>query len=119
MQTGKHQWTVVCESDNCSGNYASMLGVITPDVMARGGHCDNAYCWYNFSGQRYSKGTARGQIDPWGPGTTLRFDLDCDSHTLQITNTASGKTAFIDDLPDGKLLAFFSMYYPGQTTTFI
>ena len=116
MQTGKHQWSVVCE--NCGWD-GCMMGVITPDAMAQGGSCDDAYCWHSRTGQRYFQGTARGQIDCWGSGTTLCFDLDCDSHTLQITNTASGKSAFIDDLPDGKLLPFFSMYYSGQKTTFI
>ena len=119
MHTGKHQWTVVCESDDYSGTHGRMMGVITPDAMAQGGSYDNAYCWYSYSGWRYSKGTARGQIDPWGNGTTLRFDLDCDAHTVQITNTTSGLSAFIDDLPDEKLLPFFSMCNSGQKTTFI
>ena len=119
MHTGKHQWTVVCESDNYSGTDGRMMGVITPDAMAQGGFYYMAYCWYSNSGQSYSKGTARGQIDRWGNGTTLRFDLDCNSHTLQITNTTSGKSAFIDNLPDEKLLPFFSMYHAGQKTTFI
>ena len=119
MQTGKHQWMVVCESDDYSGTDGRMMGVITPEAMAQGGSYNSAYCWYSSSGGRYSKGTARGHIDPWGNGTTLRFDLDCDTHTLQITNTATGKSAFIDDLPDEKLLPFFSMCYSGQKMTFI
>ena len=119
MQTGKHQWTIVFEGGIQGEADGFMAGVITPAAMARGGSYDNAYCFYNNTGQRYSLGTARGKIDSWCPGTTLRFDLDCDSRTLQITNTTSANSAFIVDLPGGDLLPFFSMYYPGQKTTFI
>ena len=119
MQTGKHQWTIVFEGGTNRGADGYMVGVITRDAMARGGSYNNANCFYNHSGQRYSKGRARDRIDPWCPGTTLRFDLDCDSHTLQITNTTSGKSAFIDDLPGEELLPYFSMLYPGQKTTFL
>ena len=119
MQTGKHQWTVVFEGDPEYGADGYMVGVITADAMAQGGSYNNAFCFYNKTGQRYSLGTARGHIDPMVPGTTLRFDLDCDSHTLQITDTTTGKFVFIDDLPDEELLPYFSMFFLGQKTTFI
>ena len=55
----------------------------------------------------------------WQENDVIQVDLDCDAHTLRMTNLRSGDIASFDDLPDEELFPFFYLSQIGATMTLV
>ena len=60
--------------------------------------------------RRWMLGKSSASIGAFQVGDILRLDLNCDQHTLTITNQRSGETAMIDNLPATELFPYFATH---------
>ena len=113
MEQGQHTWRV-----RLGGNVDGMcIGVTTKPFRRCDNDYDQAYYWYN-DHNRYELAdyTRHGAFGSWTPGETVRFDLDCDAHTLVITKEG-GATDTIKGLPNTALFPYFCLYYTDSSYT--
>ena len=85
MRHGQHTWKVKIGT----GPDFHMLGVATKPLspQRQGDHHQAAYCWYSSGGSFYRNSVqVSGRLRVWSANDTFQLVLDCDLHTLQITN---------------------------------
>ena len=114
MHSGHYTWKVKV------GNlldYQS-LGVVSkpfsPDRYSD--YTNKAYCWFNKVSTFCRDGVrVTNKFPPWSPNDTFQLDLNCDQHTLQITNLRSLETSTFTNLPDKEYFVFASLRQPGDS----
>ena len=65
-----------------------------------------ACCWKSRWGHRYFRDGVQvdGKLSNWHGNDTLQLDLDCDCHTLRITNLRSGESSTFSKPPGRRVL---------------
>ena len=89
------------------------LGVSTkPSPSSRKNVCDNvAYCWkLNHCAYYHDSVQCSQEKIKAERGDVIQFDLDCDRHTLQITNLCNGETGTFSNLPDKEYFHYAAMF---------
>ena len=114
MHSGHYTWKVKV------GNLLAYhsLGVVSkPFSPDRDSDCTNtAYCWFNEGTKCYRDGVrVTNHFPSWSANDTFQLDLNCDQHTLQITNLRSMETSTFTNLPDKEYFVFASLRQPGNS----
>ena len=92
------------------------LGVSTkPSPTSHyGDHCKVAYCWLLNECACYRDGVRCSQEKIKADmGDVIQLDLDCDDHTLKITNLSNGETGTFSNLPDKEYFQYAAMFGSG------
>ena len=66
-----------------------------------------------------NSGGAESPVNHWKGGDTLELRLDCDAHTLKITNQRSGLSDEVTGLPDQELFPAFYSFRAGNNFTLV
>ena len=111
MSQGRYTWKMRLMTD-CT----IFLGVSTKPAPTS--HYDDynevAYCWDLNYGAYYRDGVQCSQKKiKAGMGDVMQLDLDCDRHTLKITNLRNGETGTFSNLPDKEYFQYAAMYGSG------
>ena len=79
-----------------------------------------AYCWESRAYYRDSVTvSSKARLSSWQPNDVIRLDLDCDGHTLRITNYRSGETRTFSNLPDKEYFQYAALYQKGNSLEFV
>ena len=113
MTTGQHQWKV----HNVIKNpvFTRWVGVspriAATDIQENKEAHQQAYFWNGYDGNTRVAGQLReGVGGRWQDNDVIQVVLDCDSHTLRMTNQRSGQSITFPDLPDVELFPCFCFY---------
>ena len=105
VRQGQHSWRV--QVDRSRNRYV-FVGVAEKDKLKDVYSYIQSYSWYGYTGQKWVMGQTTDSIAAFQVGDILRLDLNCDDHTLRITNQRSEETATIDNLPALELFPYFA-----------
>ena len=110
LRTGQHQWKVrVSKSDGRES--ARMVGVTNQSkevLQKRKKPYELAYTWNGYRGQKRVKEKHMEDVgDSWRHNDIIHLQLDCDDHSLQLTNLRSAANVVFSDLPDQELFPVF------------
>ena len=105
VQQGQHSWKVQVDH---SEHRNVFVGVAEKDKLKETLNYQQSYSWYGYNGQKNVMGSFTASITAFQVGDIVQLNLDCDEHTLRITNQRSGETATIDDLPPYELFPYFA-----------
>ena len=107
--TGQHQWKVQVSAadglDKCR-----MVGVAarSKEVFVSEKPYTHAYSWNGFNGRLRAKDEIESNVgESWKHNDIIHVHLDCDGHTLCMSNLRSGDQVVLKNLPDEKLFPFF------------
>ena len=114
MNQGQYSWKIKTTGNPC-------LGVATkPSQTSHRDDYDTvAYCWFMetvfSSGAFYRDGVKCSQekigaVD----NDTFQLDLDCNQHTLQMTNLRSGEKSTFSNLPDKEYFQYVAFCFDGS-----
>ena len=120
VRQGQHSWRVqVGPSRYTQGNV--FVGVAEKDKLTDTNNAREAYCWYGLGGAQYVMGKITCTTSFWSfrVEDILQLDLNCDDHTLRITNQRSGETDTIDNLPASELFPYFATLSTGDSLTLV
>ena len=121
MQHGQYTWKIrIGEVSDFH-----MLGISSKDKPTT--HKDDyssAYCWYSKAshptGQFFRDGVqAVGKVSDWRGSDTFQLDLDCDRHTLRITNLRSGEHSTFSNLPDKEYFQYANLHQKENSVEFV
>ena len=107
VQQGQHSWRV--QVDRSYHKYV-FVGVAEKGKLTDKNNFKQSYSWSGQSGWKWVMGSRTPGISEFRFGDILRLDLNCDEHTLRITNQRSGETDTIDNLPASELFPYFATY---------
>ena len=116
---GEMSWKL---SVRCHSNYGHYIGVAPkPGLTAANDNYDRVYGWHGCMGDVQFQGVIikRGVGRLWSKGDVVELKLDCDDHTLRLTNTHTGKTAIIANLPDEELFPYCSLFEHRASMSFV
>ena len=116
VQQGQHSWRVQVDRSNSREVF---VGVAEKDKLKDTSNYNQSYSWYGNSGQKCVMGQWSSSISAFQVGDILRLDLNCDEHTLRITNQRSGETAMIDNLPASELFPYFTTYHNNDSFSLV
>ena len=116
VRLGQYSWRVQVD---CSQGRHVFVGVAEKDKLADTNNYNQSYSWYGHNGQKYVMGNATSSISAFQVGDILRLDLNCDDHTLRITNQRSGETATIDNLPASELFPYFATFETNDSLSLV
>ena len=119
MRYGQHSWKVrIGDTPPCH-----CLGVSPKPLSSKrlNDHNTVAYCWKSLRGGQHIRDgvMADGKLSDWHCNDTLQLDLDCDRHTLQITNLRSGESSTFSNLPDKEYYCFVGMLNLDNSAEFV
>ena len=117
MRHGTHVWKVkIGRVRDCH-----MLGVASKPLSTCAGDYNTvACCWYSSGGAFYRDGVQQtGSPSAWSGNDTLQLELDCDRHTLRITNLRSGETCMFTNLPAKEYFQYANLYNQGNSVEFV
>ena len=118
MRHGQHTWKVKIGTNP---NY-HMLGVATKPLspQRKGDYHQAAFCWYSIAHAYYRDGVlVSGRLQAWSGSDTFQLILDCDLHTLQITNMRSGESSTFRNLPAKVYYQFATLLQKGNSVEFV
>ena len=107
VQHGQYSWRVKVDR---SRNRYVFVGVAEKDKLKDTNNHYQSYSWYGNNGQKWVMGQSTDSISAFQVGDILRLDLNCNEHTLRITNQRSRETATIGNLPASELFPYFATY---------
>ena len=111
MTKGQHQWKVQNKIKNAGT--ARLVGV-SPQVQEEKirenrSTLHEAFVWNGYNGQKIATGLNKECVGgQWKDNDVIEVVLDCDSHTLRMTNERSRHSITFVDLPDVELFPYFS-----------
>ena len=108
MWFGRHWWKVRVGHTL----YWSFLGIASKPLPPKGFYSYLNACGWTESGKQssFAQGEKATKLSKMQGNDVLRFDLDCEAHTLTITQERTGKTDTIKGLPqDTMFFPFFCM----------
>ena len=119
MEKGYHSWKMRVGADP-----NQTLGVAAkPRISHEDQFEDKAYHWHSGSGEAIipedSEAECTNELSQWSSRDTFQFQLDCDNHTLQITNLRNGATSTITNLPSQEYFPFAALAYEGSSVEFV
>ena len=104
----------------CDGGYLHFIGVAAkPGLTVAEDNYDRAYSWNGCTGDVQIQEEVKKGEKLWRRGDVVELMLSCDDHTMQLTNTRTGQTGFIEDLPDEELYPYCCWYLPGDSMSFV
>ena len=107
MIHGQHFWRVRIDREGERlKKLTHVVGVTTKEIYSKSQRFVAAWVWGN-TGNRGETGKYTSAFQPWQHQDILRLVLDCNAHTLTVTNERSKETDTICDLPDEELLPYF------------
>ena len=115
LQTGQHQWKVRVSKSCCSDN-ARMVGVTEQigDILQKEKPYNLMYTWNGYQGQKRVKEDFVESVGgSWKDNDIVHLQLDCDGHSLRLTNLRSAVIVVFADLPDQELFPAFILYDEG------
>lgn len=119
MRHGEHIWKVKIGP---ASNF-HMLGIATKPLSAarKRDYSTVGYCWFNCTGYAYYRHDVQvdGQLSDWSGGDTFQLCLNCDRHTLRITNMRSGETSMFRNLPDKEFFQFADLFHSDNMVKFV
>ena len=115
VRRGQHSWTVRI---NKSRRMLVYVGVMDKHKRSGSDDYNRSYCWHGF-GQKYENGKSTKSIGWFQVNDVIQLDVNCDTHTLRISNHRSGETAMIAGLPDVELFPFFQTLDQNDSLTLI
>ena len=118
MQHGQHTWKIKIGQDK--DHYA--LGVTSKNSGSHeNDHQTHAYCWVSSGAVMYRDDVKYGYGGrlTWARSATYELRLDCEAHTLSITNLRSGETRQMSELPEGKYFQYASLLHQGNSVEFV
>lgn len=119
FRTGRHSWMFSIQMP-FNEIEDHLFGVVTREMYEK--HADNqyqlryvTYRWNN-CGDRYHDGRRMSnELSQFEDGDMLRVDLDCDAHTIDMTNLRSGEKDQVYNLPvDAEFIPLVCTYFPGS-----
>ena len=118
MQRGQHSWKMKVGL-NSANDYMVGLGY-KPISLHQNTFSTSAYCWRLNSSANYRDGVqcSQDRVNS-SDNDTLKFDLNCDQHTLQITNVQSGQVGTFTYLPAKEYFPYACMNSIGQSVEFV
>ena len=119
MKIGRHQWKV-----QVSDGDARLLGVAdqSEDIIQGDGEasCDVAFCWNGYEGQVWWNEKQLESVgNSWLHNDVIHLHLDCDEHTLRLTNLRSNHCVTFENLPESSLIPFFCIYWKNTEFTLL
>ena len=105
VRHGQYSWRVQV---NRSKYRNVFVGVAEKDKLKDTNNFNQSYSWHGSNGQKHVMGPSTYGISAFQVGDILRLDLNCDEHTVRITNQRSGETASINNLPASELFPYFA-----------
>ena len=103
LRQGRHSWKVEIQK----GRYV-FIGVAEKNKLADFNNYKQSYSLNGYDGHQWIMGSSSDPIGRFQQHDVIQVDLDCDSHTMQITNCRSGKTAEFKGLPASELFPYFA-----------
>ena len=100
MRAGEHVRMVRVRDGSKIGK-GILLGVAEKPgrTVSRDDNRRHVYAWENAGCKTIPGETYHNALEAWENNDTLHFRLNCTNHALTITNTRSGETDTITDLP--------------------
>ena len=121
MRSGRFSWKMKIHGGN---PMCYMLGITSKPLSSQrmNDFKNTAFCWQTNGENCFYRDGARftgSCASPTADRETFQLDLDCDRHTLQITNLHSGDIGMLSNLPDREYFQFASQYYTGSSVQFV
>ena len=116
VRQGQHSWRVKVD---LSYSRHVFVGVAEKDNLKDVDIYYQAYSWFGYNGQKWVMGPTTDSISAFQIGDILRLNLNCDEHTLRITNQRSGETATVDNLPASELFPYFATYHTNDSLSLV
>ena len=110
---GRHAWHVKIGPQ--SQGRVNIGVAPKPGLTAKIDNYQMSYCWYGLDGQMWKRGNSSPGVGGFQSNDVLHLELDCDDHTLTITNPRTENTSTITDLPAVPLHPYFSMYHKDES----
>ena len=113
FRRGCHGWRVKMAAKKDTF-LSFFLGVSPQRGLPPGESWKKTYSWNSYYRTRWStaSGVESPMRTPWKPGDTIELQLDCEARTLQITNTRTGESDRIVNLPDTEFFPYFALHFP-------
>ena len=117
MRRGQHRWTVKIGYKN----WWYLLGVAAKPLSCLGDTYNESQSFRTSckDANTHDGAICISSLEPLRGNDTVQLDLDCDTHTLCITNLRDGTTAVITDLPKKEYFAYFDLYESGNSIQLI
>ena len=111
MEHGCHTWRVKLRITPRS-YVTERIGVTAKRLPTMKYPATDIYGWMGgrrrFCGER---GDFHKDLCKWKDNDIIEMELDCDYHTLTMTNLSSGRTDVIRDLPETVLYPYFAFFW--------
>ena len=115
MRRGSHSWKI-----RIGTAHWHAVGIAAKPLSSKSANYDESHSWSS-SKQRYGRPSSHDS-DPltnWKDNDCLQLVLNCDEHTLQMTNLRSQESHIITGLPDAEFFVYVNMYKAGNSATFM
>ena len=113
MREGQHSWRVRIDlGDPSASSFGQTLGVAEKPLPALDNNVCLSYSWSDGTTKnvRFNGWTGTGTgLKAWMHNDVVEMALDCEMHTLTMTNLRSGETDVIENLPHSTLFPYFSL----------
>ena len=114
---GQMSWKLRAQ---CNASFDHFIGVAAkPGLTAAEHNYKRAYSWDGFNGDVWIQQEVKKGKKFWREGDVVELMLNCDNHTLQLTNTRTGQTGLIEDLPDEELYPYCCWDHYGDSMSFV
>ena len=119
LRHGQHRWKVKVKHSDRKMNI--FLGVADKVKLTERYNHSKSYSWCGSSGERWVMGMYSKRISPFQVNDIIQLDLDCDRHTLKISNLRCQprESDTIDNLPATNLFPYFLTYFNDESISLI
>ena len=117
MRRGVHRWSLQIGSKAIY----HVIGVIAKPITGLGDIRTRSQSFKTVYKGGFTLGGARCDafLDELEGHDTVQLDLDCDAHTLRVTNLRNGNTALITNLPDQEYFPYVHLHNNGNSAQLI
>ena len=104
VNNGQHYWKVYLD---VPGRWTAFVGVAQKHALKPVDNYMQTYSWCS-NGNFFKMGQYEKSVHEFMGDASVQLDLDCDTHTLKLTNLRTGQTVTIDSLPADELFPYFA-----------
>ena len=118
MQHGQFSWKLKIGQETTYYMFGVAFKPLSP--TRNGDYGKAAYCWEETAFYRDGVTvSSKAFLSCWKPNDVIQLDLDCDGHTLRITNYQSGETRTFSNLPDKEYFQYAALNRKGNCLEFV
>ena len=111
MRRGHHSWKIRIGPTS----HWCRLGINSKELRAKG--FSGGFSWSS-GGGRFGSTHDKNPFRKWQGNDCLQFHLDCEQHTLEMTNLRGNDSHTIRSLPDTEFVVFATMNQAGNSVSF-